>query len=103
MNKVLYHLCRHCVGIMDGWCPYPSTCLSNVCEMSLYQTRKELKKLKEQGFIVADRYCEIGEDRNYLISGYTITDKAKETQEYKMAFEEERKICQECFNIDIKE
>ena len=88
---------------MDGWCPYPSTCLSNVCEMSLYQTRKELKKLKEQGFIVADRYCEIGEDRNYLISGYTITDKAKETQEYKMAFEEERKICQECFNIDIKE
>lgn len=103
MNKVLYHLCRHCVGIMDGWIPYPSTCLARVCEMSLYQTRKELKKLKEQGLVVADRYCEIGEDRNYLISGYTITEKAKETEEYKMAFEEERKICQECFNIDIKE
>lgn len=103
MNEILYHLCRHCVSIMGGWYPFPSTCLSEVCGKSLYQTRKELKKLKEQGYIVPDRYCEIGEDRNYLVSGYTIADKAKETEEYKRAFEEEEKICRECFGIDIKE
>ena len=103
MNEILYHLCRHCVSIMGGWYPFPSTCLSEVCGKSLYQTRKELKKLKEQGYIVSDQYCEIDEDRNYLVSGYTITDKAKETEEYKQAFEEEEKICRECFGIDIKE
>ena len=59
--------------------------------------------MKEEGHVVSDRYCEIGEDRNYLVSGYTITDKAKETEEYKQAFEEEEKICRECFGIDIKE
>lgn len=94
MNEILYHLCRHCVSIMGGWYPFPSTCLSEVCGKSLYQTRKELKKLKEQGYVVSDRYCEIGEDRNYLISGYTITDKAKETEEYKQAFEEEEKYAE---------
>ena len=100
MNEILYHLCRHCVSIMGGWYPFPSTSLSEVCGKSLYQTRKELKKLKEQGYIVSDRDCEIGEDRNYLVSGYAITDKAKETEEYKQAFEEEEKICRECFGID---
>ena len=103
MNEILYHLCGHCVSIMDGWYPFPSICLSEVCGKSLYQTRKEMKKLREQGYIVSDRYCEVGEDRNYLVSGYTITDKAKETEEYKQAFEEEEKICRECFGIDIKE
>ncbi len=103
MNDVLYHLCRHCVSIMDGWYPFPSTCLSQVCEKSLYQTRKELKKLKERGYVVADRYCEVGEDRNYLISGYTITDKAKTTEEYKTAYNEEAEICRECFNIKVED
>lgn len=103
MNDVLYHLCRHCVCIMDSWIPFPSTVLSKVCEMSLYQTRKELKKLKEQGLVVADRYCEIGEDRNYLINGYTITEKAKSTEEYKKAYNEERQICKEIFNFDAGE
>ena len=103
MNEILYHLCRHYVSIMDGWIPFPSTCLSQVCEMSLYKTRKELKKLKEQGLVVSDRYCEVGEDGNYLINGYTITEKAKETEEYKKAYDEERWLCQECFNIYIGE
>ena len=101
MNEVLYALCRHCVGVMDGWVPYPSTILSKVCNMSLYKTRKELKRLKELGYVKADRYCEVGEDGNYLVSGYTITDKAKETEEYKKAFQAEADVCKWCFDIDI--
>lgn len=46
MNIVLYKLCRHCVKIMDGHLPCPSTVLSEVCCMPLYKTRRELKKLK---------------------------------------------------------
>lgn len=101
MNKVLYRLCRHCVGIMDGWIPYPSTILCETCELSLYKTRKELKKLKEQSLVISERYCEVGEDGNYLISGYTITEKAKETEEYKKALAEERKLCQEVYGYDM--
>ena len=100
-NDVLYHLCRHCVSIVQGWIPLPSTVLSQDINKSLYQTRKELKKLKEQGLILSVRYCEVGEDRNYLMAGYQITDKAKETPEYKKAWEEERQICKEAFGIDI--
>lgn len=103
MNEVLYALCRHCVGITQGWIPMPSTCLSQTLGKSLYQTRKELKRLKEQGLVVSDRYCQVGEDRNYLMCGYTITDKAKSTQEYKTAWEEERRVCKEAFDIDIGE
>ena len=102
MNEVLYRLCRHCVSVIDGWVPYPSTILSKVCGMSLYKTRKELKKLKELGYVKADRWCDAGEDRNYLVSGYTITEKAKETEEYKKAYAEEANICKWCFNIDIQ-
>ena len=102
MNEILYRLCRHNVNIMDGYIPFPSTCLSRLCNTSLYKTRKELKKLKEQGLVVSDRYCEIGEDRNILVNGYTITEKAKETEEYKKAFQEEAAICKECFGINFK-
>ena len=50
MNDILYHLCSHSVNIMDGWLPYPSTALSKVCNLSLYEIRKELKKIKRAGF-----------------------------------------------------
>lgn len=102
MNEVLYYLCLHCVGIMDGWIPYPSTILCKVCDLSLYKTRKELKSLKEQGYVVADRYTESTEDGQILINGYTITEKAKETEEYKKAFEVEARIVKEVYGFDLK-
>ena len=103
MNNVLFALCRHCVGIMDGWRPFPSTALSETCGLSLYNTRKELKKLKERGLVIADRYCEQTEEGNYILNGYTITRKAEETEEYKKAFAEERQIVKECFGFDMTE
>lgn len=103
MNDVLYVLCRHCASIMQGWIPLPSTCISKDLGKSLYQTRKELKRLKEQGLVQSDRYCVVDEDRNYLISGFQITDKGKDTPEYKKAWAEEREICKEAFGIDIGE
>ena len=103
MNDVLYRLCRHNVSIMDGWRPFPSTCLSVVCKLSLYQTRKELKKLKEQG-LVESCIDSISDDvGTSVLRGYHITEKAKETEEYKKAWQEEREICKECFGIDIGE
>lgn len=37
----------------------------------------------------------------YCMRGFTITEKAKQTQEYIKSFEEEKKSCKECFEIDI--
>lgn len=103
MNNVLYKLCLHCVDIMDGYIPFPSTILSKSCNLSLYKTRKELKALKEQGYVVADRYTENTEERTILINGYRITDKAKETEEYKKAFEVERKLVSDVYGFDISQ
>lgn len=101
MNEVLYKLCQHCISIMGSWIPYPSTLMAKSLNLSLYKVRKELKSLKEQGLVVADRYCEVTDEGTILINGYTITEKAKQTEEYKKAYEEERKICLDVFGVDI--
>lgn len=91
MNTVLYKLCLHCVSIMDGWLPYPSTALSKVCGMSLYKTRKELKKLKEQGLI--ESCIHISDDEEFFIlRGYTITEKGRKTKEYEKAWQKKKKF-----------
>jgi hypothetical protein len=88
---------------MDGWIPMPSTVLSRILGESLYETRKKIKFLKEQGLIESVRYCEVTDEGNFLIAGYQITEKAKNTPAYKMAWNEERKICKEIFDFDIGE
>jgi len=88
--------------MMDGWHPYPSTALSKATGLSLYKTRKILKELKAKGLVKSDReVIRDPEEGTAILNGYTITNKARETPEYKKAFEKERRICKECFGIDI--
>lgn len=101
MNQILYLLCRHTLNIIYGWRPYPSTSLSKHCGLSLYRTRKELKKLKDQGLVVSDIQTISDDEGTAIIRGYTITNKAKETEEYKKAHEEEREICIKVFGYDV--
>lgn len=88
---------------MGGYLPYPSTVLCKSCGLSLYKTRKELKALKEQGYVIANRYTERLDDMQILLNGYTITDKANETEEYKKAFEEERKIVKDVYGFELSQ
>ena len=102
MNEVLYQLCRHCVNIMDGWIPYPSTAIARTLEMKVGKVRYQLNKLKLQGLV--ESFSHVGQTEEgevYCIKGFGITEKAKETEEYKKALEEEKIICKECFDIDI--
>lgn len=101
MNQILYNLCRHSLNIMDGWLPYPSTALSKHCNLSLYQTRKELKRLKQLGLVDSDIQTISDDERTYILRGYTITKEAKKTDEYKKAHAEEREICLKVFGMDI--
>ena len=103
-DKVFSILCNHCCSIMDGWIPYPSTCIhESMPYITLYAVRKHLKELKQEGLITSDLYIEQGEERPILIRGYTLTEAGKKTSEYKLAYDIERRICKECFDIDIGE
>lgn len=103
MNEVLLHLCRNNVSIMNCGIPIPSTILSEVCELSLYKTRKELNRLRDLGLVKTECYCHVGEDANCLVRGWVVTEEGKKTEEYKKAWEEERKAVKESFEFDIGE
>ncbi len=102
-DRVFNILCQHCNSIMAGWIPYPSTCIAETTGWRLYYVRKLLKELKQEGLIDSDLYVDQGEERPILIRGYVVTEKGKNTNEYRLAHEVERKICKECFDIDIGE
>jgi DNA-binding PadR family transcriptional regulator len=101
MNPIFYSLCLHSCSIMDGWIPYPSTCISYTTKIDLPVVRKELRRLKKEGLVDSDLWVERGEERPILVRGYVVTEKGKATDEYRTAWELERRICQECFDIDI--
>jgi hypothetical protein len=88
---------------MDEYIPYPSKVLYDACNLSLYQTSKELKALKAQGYFVDDWHAVSTEYGPIVLIGCRITDKAKETEEYKKAFEDGRKIVLESYGSALKE
>lgn len=102
IDEILYTLCRHNVSIMDGWYPFPATAIARALDMSVNKVRYHLRKLKQQGIVDSIReggMTEYGEV--FCYNGWHITEKAHDTNEYKKAYEEERKLCKECFGIDI--
>ena len=99
MNNVLYAICCVYIGDMCNWIPIPSTIIADELKISVYQVRKELKKLKEMGLVVSIMYCDINQFGNFILRGYTITEKAKDTKEYKTAYEESEKVMKECFEM----
>lgn len=104
MDDILYALCRHCVSIMDGWHPYPATCIAQNLNISVHKVRYHLRKLKTEGLVESFSESGLTEDGEiFCLWGWRITDKAINTLEYIKAFEEERKLCKECFDIDIGE
>ena len=102
MDDILYTLCRHNVSIMDGWHPYPATAISKQHGISLNKARYHLRNLKKKGLVNSCHDGGMTEDGEvYCYWGWEITRKAFETDEYKKAYEEERKLCKKCFDIDI--
>ena len=93
MNDVLYQLCRHNVSIMDGWHPVPARLIAEHLNLTISQTRYNLRKLKCSGYVVTFSELFGDEERMIPYHGWTITDQAKETKEYKKAWEEERELC----------
>ena len=100
MDDILYALCRHCVSIMDGWHPYPATCIARNLNMSVHKVRYHLRKLKIEGLVESFRESGSIEDGEVFFGwGGRKTDKNKNTHQNKKAFEEERKIFKEILDI----
>lgn len=101
MDDILYKLCLHNLGIMDGWHPCPATYIAEMFDISVGKVRYHLRKLKEQGLVESFHEGGMTEDGEvYCLWGWHITEKAHETEEYKKAYDFERKLCIECFGWD---
>lgn len=104
MDEILYTLCRHNVSIIDGWHPYPATAIANKLKINVHKVRHHLRKLKQQKLV--NSFYEGGQTEEgniYCCWGWTITENAFSTEEYKKAYNEERELCKKCFNVDIGE
>lgn len=102
MNKVLYYLCCHCVSIMHGWMPCPAAVFAKEIGVSVSTARRRLRELKSQGLAETASVClNFDGDRPLPYNGWTITEKAMETEEYKLAEKEERIRCREVFGPEM--
>ncbi len=101
-SEVFRILCAHTCNIMGGWYPYPAHCIADCTDLSLYKVRKELRRLKELGVVKSDHYCEVGDDRNYLINGWVVTQLGNKTNMFKNMDEEAAKAIRECFYKDVE-
>ena len=104
MNEVLYELCWYYINTNDcSNAPVSSRSVSFRLNLTVSQTRYRLRKLKKLGYVEMTSGFVISEDCHLPYYGWTITDKAKETEEYKKAWEEERDLWKKCFDMDIGE
>ena len=69
MNTILYCLCCHCVGIMDGWRPFPATAIAQSLGMSVHKVRYHLRKLKAKGLVNSFHEGGITEDGDVFATG----------------------------------
>ena len=81
-----------------------STILNLSLMTSIQQSVMNLGILMVQGLVNSFHYGGMTEDGEvFCLWGWQITKKAESTQEYAKAYEKERKLCKDCFDIDIEE
>lgn len=100
MNQILYNLCWHCVGIMGGWYPFPAWAIAQQSGVSISTARRHLRELKKDGLVKTFSIA-VSEEYPLPYNGWTITEKAKETEEYKTAWKKEKKLCRDVFGTDM--
>ena len=104
MNDVLYQLCCYYIDTNDcSKKPVSSRSVSFSLNLTVNQTRYQLRKLKKLGYAETCSGYVISEDCHLPYYGWTITDKAKGTEEYKRAWEENREFYKKYFDMDIGE
>lgn len=99
-NKVFEILCQNGASIIDAGYPINGPNLADLTGLSINQVRYRLRKLKDKGLIELIT-IPADEESCFPWRGWIITEKAKETETYKKAYEAEKKACKNAFGIDI--
>lgn len=103
MERVFECLCSAYCDIMGGCHLISSKNIAKLLELPKKDILKELRRLKKEGLVYSswENFYSEWHEQWFITSGWSITEKAKQTEPYKRAWEREREVCQECFNIDI--
>lgn len=93
MNNILYELCLAEASWIKNFNPrYSYLRISDIvkkCGISTYEARKELQKLKTDGYVKIDNCIFFNEKmRRFGCRAWGITEKAKSTEEFKKAVQE---------------
>ena len=95
--KVFRSLCWHDCDFMCSWIPLPTTVIAQMLKISLYQCRKQMKILAQDG-LVESCSCILDREESLLpYNGFRITEKGRKTDIYKYCQLQEARICAKCF------
>ncbi|WMI81826.1 hypothetical protein [Anaerotignum sp. MB30-C6] len=102
-DQVFQLICNSSVCIMNYQTSLiPSTAMAEILKTSTYRVKKCLKELKEKGFVLSG--CESvyssWHEQYFIVRGYYLTEKARETETYKEAEKKEIELINKCFGSD---
>lgn len=100
--KVFYQLCQHDCDFMSSWIPLPTTVIARIINVSLYQCRKQMQRLVEDGLAVSCSAILDKEESLLPYRGFKITDKGRSTGIYKYTALKSARICAECFGGTVE-
>ena len=100
--KVFQQLCQHDCDFMSCWVPLPTMVIASILKISVYQCRKQMKRLVEDG--LAERCsCILNSEESLLpYNGFMITAKGRKTDIYRYCALKSARICAECFDAKIE-
>ena len=101
-EKVFRLLAKHLSSAsMYCWFPLSAKCISETLKISRYKCLKCLHELREQGLVKVARYRHYDDysEEYWLVCGWEITDKGKQTDMYIEEKEKNDKIIEEIFQV----
>ena len=100
--KVFRELCRHDCDFMSSWIPLPTTVIARILNVSVYQCRKQMKRLVEEGLAVSKSSILDREESLLPCNGFGITDKGRSTDIYRYTALKNARICAKCFGGTVE-
>lgn len=94
-HDVLLELSCHALDWINSVYPLSSILISKSLKKPLKDVRKVLQELKADGYVYSCKVCYIGEERNCILNGWKITNKAISTDEYEIAKKKEEQYLEE--------
>ena len=100
--KVFRLLCWHDCDFMSSWIPLPTTVIAKMLGISLYQCRKQMRILVQEG--LAERCsCVLDREDSCLpYNGFMITEKGRKTDISKYCELQNARICAKCFGTKVE-